>query len=637
MKFLVGLLLSLNLFANIEPIIDPSINQINEILNQYDSQKASLCPGFQIVKSCGNWKCEEELGENLNTCPSDCIKAPVRSYNQITLCKDVQKIFRPHNYDEVKAAILYAQENNLRVRVIGQMHSATDILCNSGVVITTENLNKIYGIEKFEGVETVRTDAGVIIYDLADWLHEKNKSLGFPLMGFRGVSMAGASATGSHGSSPKHTAIISNTIASMKVMDFEGKITEYSEKTTETNKWKALKASLGMLGVILEMRFKIQPQFNLDVAITYHEDTKLLEDKGIIEIVKECDYGQLNWFPGVGKFVKTCGVKTSQAADPGATNSLLDPMVPNFFVKPVKQILQLGACNKGVACLMEKARWAMMKSQPPLLKLNDKGKLKPAHRVVGPSHRMISSRLTEHQNGFFQMDWEIVVPASQAQTALYRIYDHLKKNKVCLPLVGVFIRYAPAEDQTLIAHTVAQGEFAKNEPAVFMEIPVYLPTAFSKEKMDEYEKPYVEFAKFLIEEFHGRPHWGKNRQWSFDLQKQLNGYGDNMTKFKEIVSELDPYGTFANKFGAAMGLEWNNTDPSDDPVTHPCSKNPQPVCGKDEVEYLNSCYAHYHGLSTKDFIKGSCSNYKFKQSGKLKIVNKNNGFFKIFPYKIWKI
>lgn len=623
---------SMSAFAAQNPI-----EQINLILKRQDTEKGLYCPGFKIVKSCGNWKCEANKGENINTCPSDCIDSPVRSYNHITLCKDVQKIYRPSTIEGVRHAINYAKENNLRVRIVGQMHSATDVLCNSGVVITTENLNKIYGIEKFEGNETVRVDGGVIIYDLAEYLHQHDKSLGFPLMGFRGVSMAGAAATGSHGSSPKHTAIISNIIASMTVMNADGEITQYSEKTTPANTWKALNASLGMLGMILEMRFKIQDQFNLDVNITYLEDKVLLEPNGVIDIVKDCDYGQLNWFPGVGKFVKTCGVKTELPADPGATNTLLDPLVPGIFVKPVKQILQLGACSNGVACLMEKARWSMFKNSPPIKKLNKKGKLKPAHRVIGPSHRMISSRLTKHQEGFFQMDWEVVVPASQAQTALYRIYSHLKANKVCLPLVGVFIRYAQAEDQTLIAHTVASGEFKPGEPAVFMEIPIYLPTAFNQEQMAKYEKPYVEFTKFLIEEFNGRPHWGKNRQWSFDLQTKIGGYGENMSKFQNVVAKLDPYGTFANKFGSKMGLEWSGVDPSDDPTKHPCSKHPAPVCDKNGKEHINSCYAHYKGIARKDFIKGSCSLYSFKKRGKYNIVHKNKGFFKLFPYKIWKL
>ena len=74
-------------------------------------------------------------------------------------------------------------------------------------------------------------------------------------------------------------------------------------------------------------------------------------------------------------------------------------------------------------------------------KENKKGKLKPTHEAVGYSHKITSSAFTDKAQGFFQMDWEIAVPASKLQEALLAVNELVEKQKVCLPLIGVFIRF----------------------------------------------------------------------------------------------------------------------------------------------------------------------------------------------------
>jgi FAD/FMN-containing dehydrogenase len=120
--------------------------------------------------------------------------------------------------------------------------------------------------------------------------------------------------------------------------------------------------------------------------------------------------------------------------------------------------------------------------------------------------------------------------------------------------VGVFIRFAPAEETTLLAHTVAKGEFKPGEPAVFIEMPVYLPTAFPSEMAAAYDKKYEDFARLLIEKFSGRAHWGKNRDWVFEWQTERGMYGDHLARFRQVQAELDPNGVFQTAFGEKAGF-----------------------------------------------------------------------------------
>jgi hypothetical protein len=550
MKNLFILLLVSNLAYSSEKELSKVIGEIN---SNFLNFKSLSCPGFRLVRSCGNRICEKKKNETKVNCPSDCDQGQVHSYNHLTICRNIKSIYTPKTSKEIQDVIAIARKKKIKVKIVGAKHSASNIMCTDGLMIDMSNYNKIIGLEDYLGEKTVKVQGGVIISDLAEWLHKRNLSLGYSLMGFRGVTMAGAIGTGSHGSSPKHRAIISNLVKSVKVINAFGISKTYNKLSVDQNIFKGLKASLGLLGVITELRFKVIPQFNLDVKVSTHKDNELLKENGIFNVVSDCDYGQLNWFPGTGKFVKTCGHETTAPAEKGANNVLLDPNLPNALAKPFKQVLQLGACSNKVSCLIEKMRYLMFKLSPPFVK-EVKGKIKHVKRVTGPSHRMISSNLTAHQTGFFQMDWEIAVPASKAHLALKKVYAHLKENKICLPLVGVFIRYAPSEDKTLIAHTASGGNFKKGEPVVFIEIPTYLPVGFEGKRYKDYHQPYKDFAKFLIEDFNGRAHWGKNREWAFLLQKKINAYDNNFLKFQDVVNKMDPNRIFSNKLSTSLGI-----------------------------------------------------------------------------------
>lgn len=123
------------------------------------------------------------------------------------------------------------------------------------------------------------------------------------------------------------------------------------------------------------------------------------------------------------------------------------------------------------------------------------------------------------------------------------------------------LQIAPAEDGTLIAHTVNEGVFGSGPPGsnfagMFFEMPVFIPKDIKCADLARYEKVYSDLAERLVEDFGGRAHWGKNRRSLFQLQRRLGTYGDNMKQFRDVVKQMDPTGMFANQFGVDIGLRW---------------------------------------------------------------------------------
>ncbi len=527
------------------------LDQINEEMSENDL--AASCPGAGLILTCGNGKCEPESGENEVTCPEDCLKAPVKSYNSETFCDKVQEVDHPETAEEVQSIVKRAVSVGAHIRVIGNAHTTNHQICSDGIIITTEKLRHIIGIEKYDGKDTVVVEPGATLDELTEWLHQRNQSLGYAIIGYRGVSIAGAIATGAHGSSPHHTAVLSSLVESITLVKADGTLAELSANNTDPDTFKALRANLGMLGAVVRIRLRIFPQFNLHVHVTYGQDKEMIRGNGVLSAIRNCDYGQIHWFPHAKKYVKTCGNKTYELPDKNANNTLLSPPIPSFIVKPFPLVLQYGACHQNLNILLEDLRYLSLKILPPFEKNNFFHNSTPSTNVIGPSHRMMSSLYNQDKQSMYVSDWEIAVPLSYAQDALVDLQQLFLQSGASFPLTGIFIRFAPAEDTTLMAHTSAGGEFHLHEPAVMIEFPYFRPLGFPRSLATDYLKSYKKMAKLLIEKYHGRAHFGKNQDWVFPLEIKLGNYEDHLRRFMNVVHNFDPHGVFSNDFSQILG------------------------------------------------------------------------------------
>jgi hypothetical protein len=280
----------------------------------------------------------------------------------------------------------------------------------------------------------------------------------------------------------------------------------------------------------------------------------LLKDGGIIELLGGCDYGTINWFPNTRRFVKTCGVETTELADSGAENTLLKPTIPKGLVKPYKVALHYGMCFEPLNSALEGLRYISLKWMPPLLKEGIFDWEITTSHAVGFSHRMVSSKLIDNKDKFFTNDWELAIPFSRAQEALQAVSEFALMNGIYLPLVGVFLRFAHSKDGTFLAHTVSAGAFDADEAVMFVEFPTPAPTGFSKTMTKEVNRPYEELAQMLITEFDARPHWGKNKLWAHQLEIERGAFDDNLAHFEAVRAELDPESLFRSDYLNAAGL-----------------------------------------------------------------------------------
>jgi len=512
---------------------------------------------------------EEHATVAAATPPPNCDGAKVKAYNHQICCDKVSEIVAPENLAELEKAITSAHH----VRVVANSHTSNEQICTDGVGISIANFNQIHGLRRKSGVEWVDVDAGVRLSDLNRWLYEHGWGIGYTTIGFRGITIGGGLATAVHGSSLRNQSVLSSRLVWIQFVDGQGRkhevwrpaaagATDATNATGATNaerlRWRALAGNVGMLGVVTRVGLEVERRFNLDVKTDFMSDD-VLWDKGVETLVSDCDWGQMVWLPRAGKVMRMCGMHTLEEPNPGANNSLLAPHVEAGAMGAFKELMEDTIANGAYLCDIETERYRQLKSYPPFVKDCCCKKKYDAH-VVGPMDLMMSSELTEHQESLGEIDYEIAVPLSEAKAALERVRDYVKEKRLCMPLIGAFLRFSPVNGDTLIGHSTTDEAGFKGQKVMFLEFVVYVlhtpedAGEAARQKRDYYDL-YRELALLIVKHHKGRPHWAKNETAVFqEVRKDDAAYRERLREFQCFVGKYDPENRFGNAFTAAVGL-----------------------------------------------------------------------------------
>lgn len=497
--------------------------------------------------------------------PKDCDGAKIKAYNHWVCCPKVESLVAPETIADLEKVITSAHH----VRVVANSHTSNEQICTDGVGISIANFNQIHGLRRKGATEWVDVDAGVRLSELNRWLYERGWSIGYTTIGFRGITIGGGLATAVHGSSLKFPSVLSSRLVSIQFVDGQGHrhdlqrppVPDGNKPDTfaaERAQFRALAGNVGMLGVVTRVGLEVERRFNLDVKTDFMGDDVLWK-KGVENLVGDCDWGQLVWLPRAARVMRMCGMHTLSEPDPGANNSLLAPHVEAGALGAFKELMEDTIANGAYLCTIESERWSQLKSYPPFVKDCCCSKRYDAH-VVGPADLMMSSELTEHQEALGEVDYEIAVPLSEARAALTRVREYAKEKRLCMPLIGAFLRFSPIDDHTLIGHSVTDDAAFKGQKVMFLEFVVYvLHTAANereaKQQEHDYYSLYRELALELVKYHHGRPHWAKNDTPLFqEARKDDAAYRARLAQFQCFVKKFDPENRFGNDFSAEVGL-----------------------------------------------------------------------------------
>lgn len=180
-------------------------------------------------------------------------------------CNNVAAVYNPTTINETIGLVQTASQNDTPVRASGKGHMWYDTMCSddpSTVIIRTEQLNRITEFSLADGAKdgSVMIEAGVTFFQLAEYLHLNNASMGYTLVNWN-ITLAGSIAMGAHRSSLKEDSMVASGALELHIIDGSGNLRVV--KRSDSDEWQAASTSLGLLGVIAKIKFKIYPDFKV--------------------------------------------------------------------------------------------------------------------------------------------------------------------------------------------------------------------------------------------------------------------------------------------------------------------------------------------------------------------------------------
>ncbi|KAJ3327803.1 hypothetical protein HDU76_011096 [Blyttiomyces sp. JEL0837] len=467
-----------------------------------------------------------------------------KAYSATTSCT-ASEIRYPNTTSQVSDIIIEALSTFQFVKAMGSHHSATDIICTNGIAISMKGFNSIKIDEKNM---KVTVGAGAHLVDLLNALQAKGLTLEhYPQFG--GITIGGALATGAHGSSLKHYTL-SDQITAVTVVDGMG----FVQTITDESELAYFRVHLGLLGVVVDATFPVVPLYKVTLQ-TYPAPDSLLTSGAINAMIPNYDYFYLYWYPSLNSVAISNGTYVNPST-PGqgfwtTSSDILGPAVGAIegLVGTLEQLQTARLSN--VWCQIAAGNFAnqFSPSQAPPYLNETYGYANP---VTGYGKDIMNGVCTYPNcpwdlpvNPLRLVDISIAIPLSVLPDAAKAVQKILQQYPRCFAFSGIFLRFSKAGKGAV--------SMAYNRDTVHFEI-------YTERRLNATTDARLDIdaisaiSQTLINQFGGRPHWGKNGMQVFQ-SSQLYRSQPRLGEFGIVASaQYDPFGIFRNEWSSRAFL-----------------------------------------------------------------------------------
>jgi len=412
---------------------------------------------------------------------------------------DPAAIERPGSVAEIVAALERAAAAGQRVRVAGSGHSFTDAACTDGRLLSLQRMDRVLDVDRASGL--VRVEAGISIHELSAAL--ASHGLAFENLGDIDVqTIAGAISTATHGTGAR-LRNLSAQIDSLDLVLADGSTLTVSASDADATPYLAARVGVGSLGVIAAVTLRAVPAFTLrgvDAPRPLGETLDRLEQLG-----EENDHFELFVFP----HCDTALTRTNNRVD--------EPPRPRSRVSAYANDVLLTNRAFHAFCLAGRAspRWIPQLNRTVT-------KLAGSSTRVDRSDRIFASpRLVR----FTEMEYAL--PRERTAEAVRRVMELIPRRGFHVPF-PIEVRLV-AEDDALLSP-------AHGRPTGYVAVHMFKGMAW---------EPYFRAVEAIMDEYDGRPHWGKRH---FQTAETLRPRYPRWDDFQAVRARLDPDGRFGNAY-----------------------------------------------------------------------------------------
>jgi FAD/FMN-containing dehydrogenase len=402
----------------------------------------------------------------------------------------------PFSEVEVAGCVAGAAREHRRLHVVGAGHSWSEIAAPEGVAVSLDRLVGV--VERGEGWARVR--AGTRLRDLNRALALGGDAL--PILGsISQQSVAGAIATGTHGSSLVH-GNLSSLVLGARLVCGDGTLLEIGPSDERLD---GVRVHLGALGAITEVTLRTEPTFNL--AETAERVPVAHVARRVQEIGGSAEYVKVWWLPHTPTALVLRYERTTEAATrrpSPATERLVEnwlmhrALIPAWFAWHRRRPEKVPRFN----ALIDRT-------------LGTK-------RRVGPSDLMFST-----PDPALHYETEAALPLAAGGEAFERTAALIERVGVSVNFI-VELRYVKGD----------QGWMSPAYGGDVVQLGAY--TA-----LPAHRRAYFDAFWGEMRTLGARPHWGKEMDHT---GAEIRALYPMAGRFKALRDELDPDRVFANRF-----------------------------------------------------------------------------------------
>ncbi len=404
----------------------------------------------------------------------------------------------PASVEEIAAAVLRARGRGLRVRVAGSGHSFSDIVLTDGVLLKLDRMKRVLDIDRSTGL--VRVQAGITIRELNARVAEHGLALE-NLGDVDAQTVAGAIATATHGTGAR-LPNLSAQVHELTLVLADGS-TLRCAADTDPDTFRAARVSLGAFGVIAEVTIRCVPAFTLRAV---DAPWPLLDVLDSFEgLASSNDHFEFFVFPHTDIAL----TRTNNRTD--------EPPRPRPRARAYAEDVLLTNQAFGLFCRLGRR---FPDRIPEINRL--------VTRLAGSTTRVersdqifASPRLVK----FTEMEYAL--PREATPEVVRRVMALVPARNFAVPF-PIEVRTVAADDALLSP--------ASGRDSGYVAVHMFEKMAY---------EPYFKAVERIMDEFGGRPHWGKRHNQT--AETLCHRYRD-WSIYQSVRKRLDPNGLFSNSY-----------------------------------------------------------------------------------------
>ncbi|RDA91158.1 hypothetical protein CP533_4823 [Ophiocordyceps camponoti-saundersi (nom. inval.)] len=446
---------------------------------------------------------------------------------------------QPESVAEVEKAVRLAQKCGRRIVTTGSCHSPSNLTCTSSWMLNLDRLSRVLSLDAETGIVVV--EAGIRLHALSDVLAAHG--LAMPNLGsIDQQSIAGALATGTHGSSLRHGLVSEAVIGLRLTLAGGGGRTESCSADSKPDLFRAALLSLGALGVVCEVSLQTVPAFDLSWRQTIDAETRLLRSWEAGRLWSQAEFVRVWWFPYTRRAVVWRADKTSEPERASRPAGLLGGRRLGFHLH--RSLLWLA---NWVPSLLPWAEWLVFGLEYGFADGSESGAVQPGRRAL----------LMDCLYSQFVNEWAL--PLHRGPEALRRLGawlnrlpddhpDHAGRGPIPFSAEGLYV-HAPVEVRVCDTSSPSTTATTKRPrpyldptvedgPTLFLNATLYRPFGLDP----PCRRRYYQAFEWLMLDLGGRPHWAKN--FTVGRREMEAMYGRRLDEYRRVRDAVDPDGVF---------------------------------------------------------------------------------------------